>query len=186
MKTLVISGYKSHELGIFKSGDPAVGVIKKAIRQRLVTLIDEGLEWVIVSGGLGVEQWAAEAVIQLKAEYPALQLAVITPFLSQEEKWNEENQTNYQNILKSADFTASVSNKPYTDPSQFRNRDDFLLNKADGLLLIHDEEKDGSPAFLLKKAETYAEQNKLEIIRIDFQDLQWIAEEAVLSESEPD
>ncbi|MFB1080863.1 SLOG family protein [Jeotgalibacillus sp. JSM ZJ347] len=186
MKTLMISGYKAHELGLFKSSDPAVGIIKKAIRQRLTALIEEGLEWVIVSGGLGVEQWAAEVVIQLKEEYPELQLAVITPFLNQEENWNEENQMNYETILKGADFTASVSNKPYTDPSQFRNRDDFLLGKADGLLIIYDEEKEGSPGFLIKKAKNFAEKNNLEIIRVDFQDLQWIADEEALNESEPD
>ncbi|WP_404403440.1 SLOG family protein [Jeotgalibacillus malaysiensis] len=186
MKTLVISGYRAQEIGIFKSDDPAVRIIKKAIRQRVEPLIEEGLEWVIVSGGLGIEQWAAEEVIQMKRDHAQIQLAVITPFLNQQEKWNEENQNKYQNILKSADFTASVSNKSYTDPSQFKNRDDLLLRKADGLLIVYDEEKDGSPGFLVKKAKNYAETDKLEIMYINFQDLQWIADEEALNEIEPD
>ncbi|AJD91262.1 hypothetical protein JMA_19450 [Jeotgalibacillus malaysiensis] len=186
MKTLVISGYRSHEIGIFKSDDPAVRIIKKALRQRLDPLIDEGLEWIIVSGGLGVEQWAAEEVIEMKDDYPHIQLAIITPFLNQQEKWNETNQEKYQKLLRSADFTASVSNQPYKDPSQFKNRDDLLLKKADGLLLVYDEEKEGSPGFLLRKAKDYTENHPLEILLINFQDLQWIAEEEILNETEPD
>ncbi|TFE03046.1 SLOG family protein [Jeotgalibacillus salarius] len=186
MKTLVISGYKAHEIGIFKADDPAIRIIKKSIRQHIIPLIEEGLEWVIVSGSLGIEQWAAEEVIKLKADYPAIQLAIITPFLKQEEKWNEVNQEAYRNILGEADFVASVSNKPYTDPSQFKNRDDFLLNKADGLLAIYDEEKKASPSFFIKKAEQVQEKKRLELIRINFQDLQWIADEEALSDADPD
>jgi len=55
MKRLVVTGYKQHELGIFKEDHPAIGFIKKALETQLVALLDEGLEWVIVSGQLGVE-----------------------------------------------------------------------------------------------------------------------------------
>ncbi|KIL48890.1 hypothetical protein KP77_21010 [Jeotgalibacillus alimentarius] len=186
MKTIFITGYKSHEIGIFKNDDPAVRIIRKSIRQHLVSLADEGLEWVLVSGSLGVELWAAEEVISLKETLPELKLAILTPFLNQEEKWSEGNQSYYHDIIKKADFVSSISNKPYTDPSQFKNRDDFILQKADGLLVIYDEDKKGSPSFLLEKAEKENMTYNLDIIRINFQDLQWIADEEALSESEPD
>ena len=90
MKRVLITGYKATELGIFSQKHPGIEIIKKAIKKRIIALIDEGLEWIIVSGQWGVEIWAAEAVLELKKEYKNLQLAVITPFLEQEEKWNEE------------------------------------------------------------------------------------------------
>ena len=60
MKVLYITGYKAFELGIFKNDHEAVKYIKKSIRNRLLPLVEEGLEWVIISGQLGTELWAAE------------------------------------------------------------------------------------------------------------------------------
>ena len=87
MKRLVVTGYKQHELGIFDDQHPGIEYIKKAIKSRFLDLLDEGLEWVIVSGQLGVEAWAVEVVIELKEIYPELKYAVITPFLEQEKNW---------------------------------------------------------------------------------------------------
>ena len=94
VKIATISGYKPYELGIFKQDHPAIPYIKRAIKEQLIVLLDEGLKWVIISGQLGTELWAAEVVYELREqeEYNHLQLAVITPFLEQESKWNEQNQ----------------------------------------------------------------------------------------------
>lgn len=40
------------------------------IKKKLIDLIEDGLEWVLISGQLGVELWAAEVVIDLKNQYP--------------------------------------------------------------------------------------------------------------------
>lgn len=55
--------------------------IKRAIKKQLLSLLDEGLEWVLISGQLGTELWAAEVVYELQEEgFEHLQLGVITPF----------------------------------------------------------------------------------------------------------
>ena len=53
---------------------------KKALHRKLITFVEDGLEWVIISGKLGVELWAAEVVFEMQVEYPDLKLAVFTPF----------------------------------------------------------------------------------------------------------
>ncbi|MEH6953251.1 SLOG family protein, partial [Neobacillus drentensis] len=58
MKVLTISGYKPFELGIFKNDHPSVLFLKAAIKKSLIPMLDEGLEWVLISGQLGVELWA--------------------------------------------------------------------------------------------------------------------------------
>jgi len=177
IKILAVSGYKAHEIGIFKNSDPAIDIIKKAIRQHLLAKIDEGLEWVIVSGQLGVEMWAAEVTIELKDSFPSLQLAVLTPFENQEEKWNEVNKEQYEYIVMNSDFTSSISKKKYENPQQFRNKNQFMIKKSDGLLMLYDEEMEGSPKFLWNLAKQYTESNPYKLTQITFQDLQWIAEE---------
>ena len=99
LKRLVVTGYKQHELGIFDDKHPGIRFIKKALEKRLVSFLEEGLEWVIVSGQLGIETWAAEVVLDLKKEYTGLKYAVITPFLEQEKNWNETKKEKYQRIV---------------------------------------------------------------------------------------
>ena len=49
MKSLYITGYRPHELGIFNDKHPGVAIIKAAIENQLRPLIEDGLEWVIIS-----------------------------------------------------------------------------------------------------------------------------------------
>ncbi|MGM0873936.1 MAG: DUF1273 domain-containing protein [Bacillota bacterium] len=177
MKVLTISGYKSFELGIFKNDDQAVHYIKKAIEKSLVVLVEEGLEWVIISGQMGVELWAAEVIFDLQMQYSELKLAILTPFLNQESKWNEANKEYYEFILSQADFVDSITKREYESPMQFRQKNEFLVNKSDGLLLVYDEEKQGSPKFLLETARKREESSSYCIGIINFSDLQVIVEE---------
>ncbi|WP_456274278.1 DUF1273 domain-containing protein [Bacillus sp. AK031] len=176
-----VTGYKSFELGIFKEDDQALKYIKKAIQKQLESLLEEGLEWVLISGQMGTELWAAEVVFDLQLDYPDLKLAILTPFLKQEENWNEKNKEYYDMILSQADFVDSVSKQPYTSPAQFRNKDNLLLHKSDTVVVLYDEEKEGSPQYFYRMAKQYQENHPLEIRQITFMDLQWIVEEEQLN-----
>jgi uncharacterized phage-like protein YoqJ len=177
VKRLVVTGYKQHELGIFDDKHPGIPIIKKAIQNQLIALMDSGLEWVILGGQLGVETWTAELILEMKEEYPNLKFAIITPFLDQEKNWNELKQEKYRTLLHQADFQTSVTKKPYEAPWQFIERNKFILRNSDGMLLVYDEENEGSPKFIKKLAEQYAEKNEYELFVINAYDLQVMAEE---------
>ncbi|WP_203361935.1 DUF1273 domain-containing protein [Bacillus sp. REN10] len=181
MSVWAVTGYKPYEIGVFKQQDPAVDYIKKAIRQQLLQLVDEGLEWVLISGQLGVECWTAEVVFELQEEQRNIKLAVLTPFLDQEKSWKEENRTYYETIISRADFVAAVSKQPYVNPQQFRNKNQLMLQKSEGLLVLYDEEKEGSPQYLYRMAKQWKEQHSYEIWQIGFYDLQLIVEEEQLN-----
>ncbi|NRD80526.1 DUF1273 domain-containing protein [Bacillus sp. BRMEA1] len=177
MKVLTISGYKPFELGIFKKDHESVFFIKTALKKELSSLIDDGLEWVLISGQIGVELWAAEVVFELQLKYPELKLAVITPFLNQEDSWNENNREWYESILSQADFVDSITKKGYENPWQFRLKNQFFLEKSDGLLLLYDQEKEGSPKYLFELAHQFQENHEYMIRLITFYDLQLTVEE---------
>ncbi|MGM9923395.1 MAG: DUF1273 domain-containing protein [Bacillus sp. (in: firmicutes)] len=177
LKILFITGYKNFELGIFNNSAKEADLIKKVIGKRLIPFIEEGLEWVVITGQLGVELWAGEAVLHLQERYPELQLAVITPFLNQDSKWNDKNKEYYQYIVSQADFVDSISKEPYVSPMQFKNRDRFLLEKTDGMLVVYDEEQEGSVKYFLREAERYQQKNEYQIIQMDFYELQQYIEE---------
>ncbi|MFC3884123.1 DUF1273 domain-containing protein [Bacillus songklensis] len=177
MKVVAITGYKPFELGIFQGNHPGIGYIKKALSRQLVTLLEDGLEWVIISGQLGSELWAAEVVFDLQLKYPQLQLAVITPFLEQEENWNEANRELYEFVISQADFVDSITKKKYESPVQFRLKNQFFITKSDGLLMVYDEEHAGSPKYMFEAAKKRAETENYPIILITSYDLQAIVEE---------
>ena len=176
-KVLAISGYKPFELGIFKKDHSSVDYIKKALKKELLPMIEEGLEWVLISGQLGIELWAAETVFDLQLEYPDLKLAVITPFLDQESNWKEENKEWYESVLMQADFVDSVSKKAYEKPIQFRVKNQFFIEKSDALLLFYDQEKEGSPKYIYEMAVSYQSTHPYPVHLITFYDLQNIVEE---------
>ncbi|MDW0111990.1 DUF1273 domain-containing protein [Sporosarcina saromensis] len=177
IKRLVITGYKAHELGIFNDKHEGITIIKKALESRMIPLLESGLEWVIISGQPGVETWAAETVIDLQDDFPELQLAVITPFEEQEKNWNDAKKQAYEFILAHADYTVSLTKRPYEAPWQFIERDKFLLRNSDAILIVYDEENDGSPKFMKKMAVSYAEKSDYEVLTIAADDLQLIAED---------
>jgi uncharacterized phage-like protein YoqJ len=172
-----VTGYKAHELGVFNDKHPGIKYIKKALEKRISSLLDEGLEWVIISGQLGVELWAAEVVLEFKLEFPELQLAVITPFLEQEKNWNEQKQEYYRSILEEADFVTSVTKREYEGPWQFKDRNQFLLDHTDGMLIIYDEENVGTPKYILDEAIARMENDGYELIIMNSYDLQVVVEE---------
>ncbi|PIC64324.1 hypothetical protein CSV79_07590 [Sporosarcina sp. P13] len=176
-KRLVVSGYKAHELGIFNEQHPGIAIIKKALTDQLLTMLDQGLEWVIISGQLGVETWAIECVWDLQEDYPHLQYAVITPFLDQQANWNETKKETYEQLIALADYFVSLTNKPYEAPWQFVEKNKFLLRNSDALLLVYDEENEGSPKFIKQMAAQLAETTNYELLTITADDLQLIAED---------
>lgn len=177
IKTIYVSGYRPHELGIFNDKHPGIPIIKKAIENELKTLIEEGLEWVVLTGQQGVEIWAAEVILELKSDFPDLKYSVITPFLDQEKNWNEIKKEKYNYIVSKADFVTSVSKRPYEAPWQFIEKDKFIIQNTDALLLIYDEENEGSPKYVKKLAENYAEKYDYPLRIINAYDLQVIADE---------
>lgn len=129
-KVIYVSGYRSFELGVFKENDPKIQVVKNVLKKELHQLAEEGLEWVLVSGNLGVELWAVQIVAELKEEYPELSLGILYPFSDFGNNWNEGNQEKKQLAEQLADYVEAVSHQPYQSPSQLKNHTRFILERA--------------------------------------------------------
>lgn len=139
------------ELGIFKADDKKITFIKAAIKKRLLSFIDEGLEWVLISGQMGVEAWAGEVVLELREVYD-LKLGVFPPFENQENRWPEAIQQAYQELITAADFYQPIYQGEYKGAFQFKAKDEWFLEKSDASLILMDDEFPGSTRFFYEKA----------------------------------
>lgn len=178
MKNLLVTGYRAHELNIFNQKHEGIPYIQKAIENKLIQLCEEGLEWVITPGQYGVDLWACEVAIRLKAAYPKLKCSILTAFQNIQENWSEEKQEYFGEILAGIDYYGAVSKQPYIGPWQFAARDELLLRKTDGILLVYDEEAGlASPRFIKDKALQKSQRDGYEYISISSEEIQSVADE---------
>lgn len=171
-QALTITGYRNYEIGVFQDKDPKIKVLKKVIRDVLIPLIEDGLEWVLIGGNLGIELWAGQVVLELKQDYPEIQLAVILPFEGWGENWKEPNQLVLSEVKAAADYVNATSHRPYQNPSQLKNHTTFLLEKTSGCLIVYDEEFKGKTDFFLKDARKFQEKKAYQINQITMDDLE--------------
>ncbi|MCQ6562745.1 DUF1273 domain-containing protein [Paenibacillus mendelii] len=182
MKNLLVTGYRAHELSIYDQKHKGIAYIQKAIAGKLIPLVEEGLEWVLTPGQYGVDLWACEVVIALKAQYPHLKLSIMTAFIHPEEKWNDSKKEYYGQILKGVDYYGAVSKQAYSGIWQFTARDELLFRKTDGILLFYDEDAgEGSPKYFKEKALRKQELDGYRYISISSEDVQSVADEESLN-----
>ena len=139
MTSLLVTGYKSFELGIFKDKDSKVTIIKKAIKRDLMRFLDDGVDWMIFTGNLGFEFWALEVAKELQKDYP-LKLAALFPFETHGQNWNEANQTKLA-AFKQVDFV-KYSFPAYQSPAQFKQFNQFLIDNTDQAYLFYEPENE--------------------------------------------
>lgn len=111
--TILVTGYKNFELGIFQDKDPRITIIKKAIDKDFRRFLENGADWFIFMGNLGFEYWALEVALDLQKEYD-FQIATIFTFENHGQNWNEANKAKLA-LFKQVDFVK------YTFPS-YENR----------------------------------------------------------------
>lgn len=63
---LWLTGYRNYEMNIFQPTDRRIKILRELIKEQLQEKIYNGLEWLLIGGEPGIEQWGAEAGIALK------------------------------------------------------------------------------------------------------------------------
>lgn len=172
MKSLLVSGYRSHELGIFSQNDEKYKIIHAFLTRELIQCIENDYEWIVSAGQSGIELWAIEVALELKEYFPNLKVAMLPPFHENQENWSDDRKEKYELLTFEVDHFQYISDKPYEAPWQLRNKNIFLTSRTQGLFLLYDEEKEGSPKFLYEEAKKKRENGDYEIFSRDFQDMQ--------------
>lgn len=181
LQKLLISGYRSYELNIFDQTDPKYKYLKKFLKNRLLTFIENGVEWFIIGGELGVELWAGEIILELKEKYSEINLGVIFPYTSFGENWNEMNRGLLERVTHQADYVNYTSNKDYESPKQLKTNQVFNIRNTDGAFLIYDtiteESASGKPKFLYDLMIQYQEKHEYELHLASFEEIEFFIHE---------
>ncbi|WP_125703407.1 DUF1273 domain-containing protein [Lacticaseibacillus daqingensis] len=168
---LWLTGYRSWELNAYGQEDPKITVIKYALKNRLVPLLEDGVDWVITGGEQGVEQWGAALAMTLKPDFPMLQVAMMLPFTDFGHQWNEANQATLTALTAQVDFTGHTSSHPYESPQQLAGYTRFMATHTDQALMVYDPDFDGKPKFAYQAAVAEGKRRDYPVSLISMPDL---------------
>lgn len=181
LKNIFVSGYRSYELNIFDQKDPKYLYLKKFIKNRLCSYIEEGAEWFIITGQLGIELWAGEIVLELQEENPDIHLGVLLPYTSFGEKWNDTNRNLLEKVTHQANYVNYTSNKDYESPKQLNANQVFTIRNTDGAFLIYDtimeEAAAGSPKYVYDLIQKRQENSTYELNLVSFEEIEFFIHE---------
>lgn len=186
MNRIWITGFRDYELGIFNNKDPKITVINYALNKILTNAINDGCEWLITGGQLGIEQWAIEQALQLKkTNFPEFKIALMTPFIDFGKNWKENKQLKLSTLKENVDFSSAVYNTSYKNPQQLRGYQNFMLTHTESSVIFYDTEAENSRAkFEYTAMQFYAASHNYPIHLIDFDRLQEYADEYQLENSD--
>lgn len=170
-------------MNIFNETDPKYLYLKKFLKKRIIRFIEDGVEWFVIGGQLGVELWAGEIILELRDEYPNIHLAVILPYTSFESNWNETNQKLFKRVIHQADYVNYSSNTDYESPKQLRGNQVFMIRNTDGAFLVYDRlneaSADGKPKYLYDLMEIYQEQEDYSLELASFEEIEFFIYEYI-------
>lgn len=135
--------------------------LKAILAQQIRKLTTVGVTDFYTGMALGVDTWAATAVLDLRESNSAIRLHCVLPCEGQELTWRCNAQARYKYILGEADSVEYV--KRFYDKTCMLERNRRLVNSAAFLLAVYNGEKRGGTAATVR----YAQKAGRQIILID-------------------
>ncbi len=115
--------------------DPRCLKMKFELSARLEGLIQGGYRHFLCGMALGCDLYFAEAVLDLRRQYPDLTLEAAVPCANQTEKWSGAQRRRYEEILKQCD-TVTVLQEAYTRDCMMR-RNRYMVDRSSVLLAAY-------------------------------------------------
>lgn len=141
---IAFTGHRPEKIGGYDPTSP----MRQRVYDTLQNLIKAAIESAPASAGWtrlnfisgmaqGVDQIAAELVLQEKQADPRIHLIAAVPCRDQERLWPSETQQRYRELLQQCDNVVMVTNAPYTfECMHIRNR--WMVDHADFMIAVWD------------------------------------------------
>lgn len=136
------TGHRPEKMPFFGEDDPLFAELKKRLRDQIELLVHDGAGEFCTGMARGVDMWAAEIVLELKSDYPALRLIAVIPCPEQADRWGRDEKARYQSILKQCDQTITTS-PSYTKGCMLK-RNKALVDMCDVLVAVFDGTRGGT------------------------------------------
>ncbi|MBQ2661358.1 MAG: DUF1273 family protein [Clostridia bacterium] len=106
--------------------------IKENLRVVIRSFIENGTTCFLAGGALGFDTMAAQAVLELKREFPHIRLELVLPCKNQSAPWTALQKAVYAEIIEQSDSVTYTSDEYYAGCMQKRNR--ALVDNSDACI----------------------------------------------------
>jgi len=143
-KICAFTGHRPQSLPFgFNEADERCFALKGMLREEIIKLIEkEGVSHFITGMALGVDMYAAEIVLDLKAAYPGITLESAIPCETQAVNWTVQQRERYFDIASKCDKETLIQNHYTADCMQKRNR--YMVDQADYIIAVWDGRPSGT------------------------------------------
>lgn len=119
----------------FEEYNPYYIEFKEKFKERIKSLIEDfSVTHFISSMDIGVEQYAAEIVLEFKNIYPQISLEGVLPFEAQSENWTEFQRNIYYSLMERSD-KETLLQYHYTNDCMIKS-DIYMINKSKFIIIF--------------------------------------------------
>lgn len=143
-KKCAFTGHRPQSLPFgFNEADERCIALKQKLRNEIIKQIEEnGVTHFITGMAIGVDMYAAEIVLGLKAAYNNITLECAIPCETQAEKWSEPLRDRYFEIASKCD-EETILQKRYT-PDCMHKRNRYMVDQADCIIAVWNGKPSGT------------------------------------------
>ena len=132
--------------------------IKRWLEEQIDQAIADGYVTFISGCAMGIDIWAGQIVLRKKAENPAIHLVAATPWPGFARRWNEEWQSQYNDLLKQADLVVNVWD--HYHKGVFQQRNVWMVDRSSRVIAFYNGAAGGT-----KNTIDYAAKKGIEVIQ---------------------
>jgi uncharacterized phage-like protein YoqJ len=140
-EAICFTGHRPERLGGYDP-NPIQSWVKESLRTAIHRAIDKEIKYFISGGAMGVDQWAAEILLEIKKQNRAVNLFIAKPFASQANKWTKEVKAEYEKILQGSDKIIEVSGGGFA-AWKMHKRNRWMVDHSQYVIAIWDQAKKG-------------------------------------------
>ena len=159
-KRCAFTGYRPQKMPWGENENcPECVEYKALLAEKIEQLIEQGYGHFVSGGAMGMDTWAAEAVMKLKEKHSWILLEMVSPFDDQAKSWTAEYRQRHDHLFETADIVTATSNRFYRGCYHKRNR--YMVDNADILLACFDGKAGGT-----KVTVDYANKNEVPVVML--------------------
>ncbi len=160
-QTVCFTGHRSQKLPWrFNEKDERCKAMKITLRWEIEKAIHRGYKTFLCGMALGFDTICAETVIELKKDYPDIQLIGAIPCRTQDSKWAEKDKLRYRELLQKLDGIRCIYDE-YIGTECMLERNCYMVNNSSLMIALFNGQAGGT-----KSTIDYAKKQWLEIVII--------------------
>jgi len=130
--------------------------VKVDLENSILAAVREGYTTFLTGMGCGVDIWAGEIVLRLKATRPELHLIAVVPFPGMEEEWPANWQHRYRELLTRVDFVKFI--RPGYAEGAYQERNEWMVRHASLVIAVYNGTPGGT-----RNTIAFAERNQVPV-----------------------